>query len=162
MKNERVKPVLKASLLFLALLYIVACGGSNNDPAIQNKIASVTQTTPEMQNVSGTVSNGVVTLVGQCKSEKDRERAEKAIKNIDDVKDVINNIAVTPELVVTSDSELRDGAAKVVKKYKHVQAGVENGVVTLRGNIDKDDLQQLMNDVNTLRPRRIENQLVVE
>src|SRR4051812_19000650 len=158
MKNERVKPVLKAFVLFFALLHVVACGGSNHDPAIQNKISSVTQTTPELQNVSGTVTNGVVTLVGQCKSEKDRERAEKAIKKIDDVKDVINNITITPDMVVTPDNELRDGAAKLVKKYKHVQAGVENGVVTLRGNIDKEDLQHLMNDLNTLRPRRIDNQ----
>jgi osmotically-inducible protein OsmY len=101
-------------------------------------------------------------LVGQCKNDKDRERAEKAIKKIDDVKEVVNNITVTPDIIVTSDKELKEQTSKVVKKYKHVRADVNEGVITLRGEVDKNDLQQLISDLNSLRPRRVENQLVVE
>lgn len=151
-----------AFTLFVASFSIISCGGENKDPAIQTKISALTQTTPELQNVSASVSNGVVTLIGNCSTDKDRERAEKAVKKIDDVKDVINNITITENVEVTSDSNLRDQAAEVLKKHKHVQAEVNGGIITLRGTVDKDELKQMMTELNALRPRRIENQLVVE
>jgi hypothetical protein len=44
-----------------------------------------------------------------------------------------------------------------------VQADVSGGVITLRGTIDdRDKLQQLMMDLNALRPQRIDNQLVIK
>ena len=100
--------------------------------------------------------------MGQCKSEKDREKAEKVIKNIDEVEDVINNITVTESIEITPDSQLKDLTEKAVKEYKHIRADVSNGIITLRGSIEQDDLQKLMMDLNSLRPRRIDNQLVVE
>lgn len=162
MKNRSLNSIFAGLVLFLISFQIISCGGENNDAAIQTQITSITQTTPELEAVSASVSKGVVTLVGQCKSEKDRERAEKAIKNINDVKDVINNITVTENLVIASDSELRDQAAEEIKKYKGIQTDVNNGVITLRGSIDKDKLQQLIMDLNALKPKRIDNQLVVE
>jgi hypothetical protein len=39
---------------------------------------------------------------------------------------------------------------------------VSGGVITLRGKTNREKLQQLMMDLNMLRPRRIENQLVLE
>ncbi|MDQ6812556.1 MAG: BON domain-containing protein [Bacteroidota bacterium] len=148
---------------FLLLLFtLISCGSSDNDPAIQTQVAAFTQTTPELQNVSASVSKGVVTLIGNCRSEKERERAEKTVKKIDHVKGVINNIMITDNVNVSSDSDLKEQVKRVVKKHKHVQAEVNNGVITLRGSIDKDDLQQMMGDLNSLRPKRIDNQLVAE
>jgi len=43
-----------------------------------------------------------------------------------------------------------------------VQAGVSNGIITLRGEVKKDKLHQLMMDLNGWHPKRIDNQLVVE
>lgn len=150
-------------LAFLLVTFLaVSCGGESNDAAIQTKISSITQTTKELQSVSASVSDGVVTLIGNCRTEKDRERAEKAVEEINDVKNVINNITVMENVAIVSDSDLRDQSAKVVKKYKRVQAQVDNGIITLRGNVDKDDLQQMMMDLNSLRPKRIDNQLVIE
>jgi hyperosmotically inducible protein len=162
MHNKKSLSLLVVFAFFVTSFSIISCGGANHDAAIQTRISALTQTTPELQSVSASVSKGVVTLIGNCQSEKERERAEKAVKKIDDVRDVINNITITQNIDVTSDSDLRDQAAKVVKKYKHVQAEVNGGIITLRGTVDKDDLQQLMTDLNALRPRRIENQLVVE
>lgn len=162
MKSKIQLHFLRGLFLVLFSIQLMACGGGNHDAEIQTKISAITQTTPELASVSATVSEGVVTLLGQCKSEKDRERAEKAVKDIDDVKSVINNITVMENVVVTPDNELNDQVVKATKKFKHVQASVSGGVITLRGSIDNDDLPQLMMDLNALRPRRIENQLVVE
>ena len=154
--------LLAGIVLFLLSFQLVSCGGENNDAAIQTKISELTNNTSELQNVSASVSKGVVTLLGQCKSEKDREKAEKVIKNIDEVEDVINNITVTESIEITPDSQLKDLTEKAVKEYKHIRADVSNGIITLRGSIEQDDLQKLMMDLNSSRPRRIDNQLVVE
>lgn len=161
-KNRRYAP-LAVLVVFIGLLPMTGCGGSSEkDAAIQNRISAITQTKTELENVSASVNKGVVTLVGQCKTEEERKKAEKDIKDLDDVDRVINNITVTESIVVTPDNELRDGVTKATKKFKRVQAAVDNGIVTLRGEIDRDDLPALMQDLNSLRPRRIENQLAVQ
>jgi len=162
MKNKRVKAFFAGCVFVLISFQIISCGGGNNDAAIQTKITSITQSKSELQNVSASVSEGVVTLIGQAQSENDREKAEKTIKNIDDVKDVINNITVTENVEFASDDQLRDQTKQAVKKYKHLQAEVNKGIITLRGSVDKDDLSQLMMELNALKPKRIDNQLVVE
>ncbi|MCE3283698.1 MAG: hypothetical protein K0Q66_2435, partial [Chitinophagaceae bacterium] len=58
---------------------------------------------------------------------------------------------------------LRSSLAGVVKSYDGVQADVNGGVVTLRGTIqDNAKLQDLMMAVNALRPKRVDNQLVIK
>jgi hypothetical protein len=43
-----------------------------------------------------------------------------------------------------------------------VQAEVMNGVITLRGQVKRDNLQQLMMDLNALQPKKIDNQLIIK
>jgi hyperosmotically inducible protein len=163
MNNSRFQPVFTFIVFILGFSLLPGCGGGiEKDAAIQTRISAITQTNPELQNVTASVAKGVVTLVGQCRTEKDRAKAEKVVKDLDDVNRVVNNITVTENIVVTPDNELREGVLKVAKKFKHVQADVDRGIITLRGEIDRDDLPQLMMDLNALRPGRIENQLVVK
>ena len=153
----------RVALLLLALLsfQMPSCKG-NRDADIQSAIASKTATDPDLSSVSATVVDGVVTLTGQCKDEDCRKNAEKAVKKIEGVKDVINNIMISSTVTVTPDKELREKAEKIVSNYKNVQAGVNGGIITLRGEVKKDKLQQLMMDLNDLHPKRIDNQLVVK
>ena len=41
-------------------------------------------------------------------------------------------------------------------------ASVNDGVITLTGEINKADLPKLMQKVNALNPRKVENKLVVK
>jgi hypothetical protein len=43
-----------------------------------------------------------------------------------------------------------------------VQASVADGVIVLRGTIERSQLQNLMQDMNALRPKRVDNQLVIK
>ncbi len=148
-------------LLALVSFHMQSCKG-NRDPDIQNAIATETQNNPNLAGVSATVVDGVVTLTGQCEDEDCRKNAEKAVKKIDGVKDITNNITITSSVTIRPDEELRENAEKIISKYKNVQAGVSNGIITLRGEVKKDKLPQLMIDLNDLHPKRIENQLVVK
>jgi hyperosmotically inducible protein len=91
-----------------------------------------------------------------------RTSAEKTVKDIDGVKSVVNNIQIA-QVQVTDDAALKSSAEQVAAKYSGVQADVAAGVITLRGTIDdREKLQQLMMDLNALRPQRIDNQLVIK
>ena len=148
-------------LLALISFQMQSCKG-NRDADIQTAIASETQNNPNLAGVSATVVDGVVTLTGQCEDEDCRKNAEKAVKKIDGVKNITNNITVTSSVTIRPDEELRENAEKIISKYKNVQAGVSNGIITLRGEVKKDKLTQLMMELNDLHPKRIENQLVVK
>lgn len=151
------------TLLFAFTLFVViSCGNNNNDGAIQTAINSKTQTDPDLASISATVDKGTVVLTGTCPDEKCRTNAEKAIKDVDGVKKVINNIAVAPSQV-TADEPLRQSLKQVMDRYDGIQADVQNGVITLRGTIkDRERLQQLMIDLQALHPRRIDNQLLIK
>jgi osmotically-inducible protein OsmY len=63
---------------------------------------------------------------------------------------------------INSDATLRSSVNDVVKAYNGVEADVKDGVVTLRGNIKQSDLQPLIMKVQELKPRKVENQLVIK
>jgi hyperosmotically inducible periplasmic protein len=65
--------------------------------------------------------------------------------------------------VITEDETLKNSIGNVTQKYEGVQADVTSGVITLRGTIEnREKLQDLMTELNALRPKRIDNQLVIK
>ena len=149
-------------IMLVSAMLFTACKAKNKDADIQTAFNSKAQADPNLAGVSATVTEGTVTLTGTCADEPCRTNAEKAVKDIDGVKNVVNNIQVA-QVQVTDDAPLRTSSEQVVNKYDWVQADVNNGVITLRGTVaDREKLQQLMMDLNALRPKRIDNQLVIK
>lgn len=148
-------------LLAVALFGVPACKAKNRDAEIQTAINNKTQSDPYLAGVSATVVDGTVTLTGNCADEPCRQNAEASIKKVEGVKKVVNNITVAP-VTVTPDAQLQTAAEEVARRYDGVQASVTDGVVTLRGTVQRDRLQALIQDINALRPKRIDNQLVIK
>ena len=153
--------LLAALLLAVSLFGVPACKAKNRDAEIQTAINNKTQSDPNLAGVSASVVEGTVTLSGTCADEPCRQNAEKSVKDIDGVKNVVNNITVAP-VTVSPDAQLQTSVQEVAGRYDGVQASVTNGVITLRGQIERDRLQNLMQDMNALRPQRIDNQLVIK
>lgn len=149
-------------VLLLGLITTESCNKKNKDADIQTAIATKTSTDPSLAGVTATVSEGTVTLTGSCADATCKTNAENAVKDIDGVKKVVNNIQIA-EVQITADDPLKSSADQVVSKYTGVQAEVNGGVVTLRGTIDdRDKLQQLMQEINALNPKSVDNQLVIK
>ena len=111
------------------------------------------------------VTDGVVSLSGQCKDEACKAKCEELAKSAKGVKSVVNNavVATTSAPVQTStDDALTTGVKDATKDHPTVQASVNNGVVTLTGEIKRDQLQKLMQTLNTLNPVKIENKLTIK
>lgn len=161
MKNISFRLPVMALLLSFLSLQMQSCKGKNKDADIQSAIQSKTQTDPQFAGVNYTVADGVVTLTGQTADENSRTNVESAVKGMDGVKKVVNSITVAP-VTVTQDNPLQAGAERIAAKYGNVQAEVSGGVITLRGQLQRDSLQQLMMEMNELKPQKVENQLVLK
>ena len=146
-------------------VFFTSCNNQPKDSKIQSDFADKAKTNPQLAAITASVNDGVLTLTGQCPDVNCSSSAEQAAHDIKGVKSVVNNITVAPAtapVVVADDATLKNSVSDVVKKYKDVTADVQNGEVTLRGSIKRDDLQKLMMDLNALQPKKVNNQLTVK
>ena len=163
---RNIRSVIVATLLSGAIL--ISCKGKQSDAEIKASIDEKIARNESMKGLNATVSNGVVNLSGECPTEECRKDCADAVKGIAGVKSVDNNIKVgnistAPGTVeVSGDETLKSSVNDVVKKYDGVQADVKDGVVTLRGEIKRDKLQDLIISLNELKPRKVENELFIK
>ena len=156
----------KSTLLGLSLaMLLVACKPKDAD--IQKEIAA------KMGNMPGievTVKDGVATISGTCKDEACIQNCENIAKGIKGVKSVVNNCeietseaaAVPAPVEINADAVLSTSVNAVLKAYSGVNAAVSNGVVTLSGTIKKSQLPALMQSVQQLKPKKVENKLTIQ
>lgn len=149
-------------LVFSLLVLLFACKGGPSDEQLQKDVAnSVSAASP---GITASVNEGVVTLTGSCPDEPCKSSSESAAKNVKGVKSVVNNIVINapaaPE--ITADDSLQSSVNNVVKSYKNVNAKVEDGVVTLTGEIKRSQLTPLMQNINELKPKRVVNNLTIK
>ena len=63
---------------------------------------------------------------------------------------------------IATDDALTTGVKDATKDYPGVNAAVNNGEVTLTGEIQRSKLQGLMQTLNSLKPKKINNQLTIK
>ncbi len=70
---------------------------------------------------------------------------------------------VTPAPVeIATDTALQAGVRDATKDYPGVKADVNNGEITLTGEIRRSKLADLMMSLNSLKPKKINNQLTIK
>ena len=164
------KKPLKSVTYFMMALFIsvtlLSCGVK--DSTIQKQIAETAVTTPSLTGVTATVAEGVVTLTGEVKDDQSKAASESAVKSIKGVKSVVNNITIAappPPVVapeVAQDVALTKGVADATKDFPTVKTTVADGVITLTGEIKRSALPKLMQTLNSLQPKKIDNQLTIK
>jgi hyperosmotically inducible periplasmic protein len=153
--------------LFICLVVILAsCKQGPSDKDIENDLSSKMRTTAP--GVITTVKNGVVTLSGTCPDESCKHTSETAARETKGVKEVVNNIIISappaPESTVeiTSTDTLQTSLNSLLSAYKTVKGTVNDGVITLTGEIKRSELTPLMQSVNELKPKRVVNNLQIK
>ncbi len=68
----------------------------------------------------------------------------------------------TAQVQISPDDSLTKMAKDAVKDYPGVTASVNNGEVTLTGNITRDKLPKLMQSVNAMHPKKVNNNLTIK
>ncbi|HLA52474.1 MAG TPA: BON domain-containing protein [Flavitalea sp.] len=154
-------------LLFTGLLFLIlSCKGGPSDEQLQKQLSETIGAS--YPGVTASVAKGVVTLNGTCPDETCKTGSEASAKSVEGVKSVVNNVVIsgpaspvsTPE--VTADDPLQSSLTSLLSAYKGVEGKVEDGVVTLTGEIKRSQLTTLMQSVNELKPKKVVNKLVIK
>lgn len=153
-----------AITLILALGMSVASCKKVNDADVQKAAQEVLMADPALAGVVVTVQEQVATLTGIVEDEAAKAAAESAVAAVENVKSVVNQIEVVPPAPDYSelDAAINAALADAMKDHATVTATVENGVITLTGEIRERDLPTLMQKLNALNPVQIVNNLTVK
>lgn len=153
-----------AITLILALGMSVASCKKVNDADVQKAAQEVLMADPALAGVVVTVQEQVATLTGIVDDDAAKAAAESAVAAVENVKSVVNHIEVVPPAPDYSelDAAINAALADAMKDHATVTAAVENGVITLTGEIRERDLPTLMQKLNALNPVQIVNNLTVK
>ena len=97
-------------------------------------------------------------MVVSCKGkEKDKDLNTTTNADTMSTADTSSPMTTAPEPTVT-EAQVKDAT----KDFPGVTATVDNGEVTLTGNIKRDDLPRLMQSVQALNPKKVNNNLTIK
>lgn len=160
-------------LLFLPLVVVTlfslpGCKSGPKDDDIQAGITQKLQLMPDMAGITTSVKDGIVTIAGEFTSDAQKSSTEAAIKDIAGVKSIDDKATVAappapaPVVTTTPDDALTKMVMDATKDFSGVKAAIADGVITLTGEIKKTDLPKLMMTLNSLKPKKIQNNLVIK
>jgi osmotically-inducible protein OsmY len=141
------------AVLSLAAAALVGCSSTAKSPDVAANIRqSITQAGLKDVSVAQDAAKGVVTLGGHVPAEADKARADSIARSLAQGQVVANQIEVTPQgqesLAKTVDSKLDKAignnldAALIQNGWnKAVRHSEKNGVVTLSGDVDSQQLR---------------------
>lgn len=143
-------------LLTVAFVSIQACKPKDADikTAVDTAISSV-------DGVTASVTEGVVTLAGTVASEDVKAAAENAAKTVKGVKSVTNQISVVVP-VISGDVVLNEAIKTAMAAFTTVTAVAKDSIITLTGEIKRADLQKVIQAAQSLKPKKVENQLTIK
>lgn len=144
-------------------------GCAPKDADVKTSIEKTLKDNPSTAGVMVMVTDGVATLSGEVADASAQASIEASVKGIKGVKSVTNNTTVTPPAppmvapveIATADV-LTQSVKDATKDFVGVTAAVADGVVTLSGEIKKDQLPKLMMALNSLNAKKIENKLTIK
>jgi osmotically-inducible protein OsmY len=130
-----------ATVALVVLLSMTAMAANGRyDGQIQQAVSQKIHDAKQLQNVSSSVEDGIVTLSGTVGLYQDKIDAAKKIKKLANVSGVRNDIAVAGKTV--PDGQLQQKLAKQLaydrvgnydNAFNYVTVGVKDGIVTLGG-----------------------------
>jgi hyperosmotically inducible protein len=155
-------------LLPALMLAAFFSGCAPKDSDIQAKVQEKLKANQATASTVVMVNDGIATLSGELADETARAESEKLAGDTKGVKSVINNITVTPPtppaapVTISGDDTLMNGVRDATKDHPTVTATVNDGVITLTGSIEKSKLPALIQTLNSLNPKKVENKLTVK
>ncbi len=166
------KQLFAVTVALLVLLSMTAMAATGRyDQQIQQTVSQKIRDAKQLQSVSSSVEDGIVTLTGTVGLYQDKLDAAKKVKKLTNVTGVRNDIVVAGEPV--ADAQLQQKLAKKLaydrvgyrdNAFNYIAVDVKDGVATLSGftvwDVPKDTaldivarmpgVKDVVNDVNVL------------
>ncbi|HLA58475.1 MAG TPA: hypothetical protein VK622_06930 [Puia sp.] len=98
-------------------------------------------------------------IIGSCKGKS----SQTTTTDTATVAPADNTTTKIPDttVVISADDSLKRMIPDATKDFPGVTASVDQGVITLTGNISRDRLPKLMMALNALHPKKINNNLTI-
>lgn len=152
---------------FLFLLGLVAligsaapgCKSKANDAEIQTAVQTALRANPETSGLKAEVTNGVATVSGETKDEEAKAKATELASGVKGVKSVENNATVVaPDALVeiTADDPLASAVNDATKDYPTVKANVNDGVISVTGELKSASWKKLKMNLDGLKPKKVD------
>jgi hyperosmotically inducible protein len=140
------------------------CKSAVKDADLETSVENSIKNNPDLTGITVDVKDGVATLSGRVTSESAKSAAATAASGIKGVKSVNNNIIVetTTPIEINPDETLRNSVRDAIKDHPGVTVDVNDGVITVTGEIKRADLPTLMQKLNALNPKKVENKLTIK
>ena len=158
------KKVLAMIAIAAFVFALPSCKGKS-DADIKTEVDAKLAANPDFAQLTSDVKDGAVTISGTVKDDATKTAVDPAVKEVKGVKSVVNNSTVPPPPpppTINPDDMLNTAIKDAIKDHAGVKAEVKDGVVTLTGDIKKADLATLMQKVNALHPKKVEQKLTVK
>jgi hyperosmotically inducible protein len=168
--------MLSFGLLAIAIAMSVACSDRHKAPDVIGDVRhALEQAGLNDVRVGQDRDKGVVTLTGNVKSDEDKTRAESVAKSVAGNEVVANEIGVRPagdegtarKVASDLDSGIDKNLSAALEEHRlksDVRYDVNNGVVTLKGNVhsqsQRDAVQKLAEQVPNVK--QVVNELEVK
>ncbi|SFT06522.1 Osmotically-inducible protein OsmY, contains BON domain [Porphyromonadaceae bacterium NLAE-zl-C104] len=151
------------TLIFAFGVGVTSCN-QVNDADIQSTAQELLDANPELAGITVTVQNKVATLTGTVSDDSAKSYAESVVAGVKNVTSVVNQVEVIPPASDHSalDAAINAALPDALKDHATVTATVQDGVITLNGEIKESDLQVLMEKLNALNPVQVVNNLTVK
>ncbi|MCX2743142.1 BON domain-containing protein [Mangrovivirga sp. M17] len=154
-------------IFILVILIMAACGPSDGE--LTEAVRAELEGVEGLENVEVAVDAGIAQLTGQVESEEMKETAGGIAENVKGITEVANSIIVdvsmddTVDSVSMSDSELKEKVKANFQEYQldNINIEVDNGVVTLTGEIREEELHEVMSAAMESGADKVINKLTV-
>ena len=156
--------LLSMALLVLALGLSASSCNNVSDADIQSEAQKLINANPELAGVMVTVENKVATLTGTVADDSTKTYAESTVAGVKNVQSVNNQLEVIPPApdYTALDASINASLADILKDHETVTARVQDGVITLTGEIKESEQPALMEKLNALNPVQIVDSLTIK
>lgn len=165
MKKITIKLIAALMVFSVMTAVLSGCKSKPKDSDVKAAIETLLQTKASALGTTVTVDKGVATLEGEVADEASKKDLGEATAGVMGVKSVVNNLSITPAAPVSiaMDDPLTAAVKDATKDFPTVSSTVSDGVITLKGEIQKANLQKLMMALQALKPKKVDNtQLVIK
>ena len=153
---------MKFKKLSLVLFLCVAVGFTScksqedKDKKIKEDIEKIL-----VSGVTVEVDRGVAKIHGTFENEETHMQVLKDARSVPNVKSVIDDAITQAAPTVTPDDMLKQKVDAILVSYPLVTASISDGMITLNGSIEREELPGLMKKMNEAQPRKVENLLKI-
>jgi hyperosmotically inducible protein len=151
---------LYAALALVIVMMMSACGKSDSDlqKAVNDKLAA-----EKVTGITATVKDGVATLTGEVTNITVKTSAETAVKSVEGIKSVTNNINVKTPVATPppADPMVQGKLDEALKKAgcTGATAKVENGTIMLTGTVPAAKYAECIQAAQESGAGKLDNQL---